>query len=125
MKCLLDSHALLWAVADSPRLSSRARDLILDAENDVPVSAASYYELIFKARRGRLGAAALGLPEDVAKSNFDELDISKAHLLAAAAFNWSHGDPWDRIIAAQAMIEDCVLVSADEIFDDIGLQRTW
>jgi PIN domain nuclease of toxin-antitoxin system len=125
VKVLLDSHALLWAVIDDPRLSRRAREVINDAATDVFVSTASYYELVFKARRGRLVSAALRVAEEVAGADFAEMDVAKAHLLTAAGLEWAHGDPWDRILAAQALMENCVFVSVDEVFDDIALERLW
>jgi PIN domain nuclease of toxin-antitoxin system len=125
VKLLLDSHALLWALSDDRRLSVKARNAILVASSEILVSVASYYELIFKAHRGRLGAAAKSLPDDVARTDFRELEISKAHLLAAATLDWSHGDPWDRILAAQALSERCLLVSVDEVFDESGVERLW
>lgn len=125
MKCLLDSHALFWAVADQPRLALKARAALLDPANEIFVSTLSYYELGFKAGRGRLSALAAGIAIDVENSDFIEIGIGKRHLIAAASFDWKHGDHWDRILAAQAMLEDCAIVSADKVFDDVGIDRIW
>ena len=125
MRLLLDSHALLWAVADSPKLSARARALVLDPENDVFYSPASLYEIAFKANRGRLPPAALYLPEAVRTSGFDELALASPHLVHAARLDWDHGDPWDRILLAQASLEDLELVSTDRIFDAQTERRLW
>ena len=125
MQLLLDSHALFWALSDDPRLSARARSAILDESNDIYYSAASLYELVFKAARGRMSQAALVLPESVAATGFGELGIVSAHLIHAARLDWDHGDPWDRVLLAQATLEDMTLVSADTIFDAVSETRFW
>ena len=122
---LLDSHAVLWSVMESPRLSERARDIIASAETDVFVSAANYYELMFKARRGRLPQSVLRLPAAVGRGNYRALPVSDAHLQAAALLDWGHGDPWDRILIAQANFEDLALISIDDVFDAISERRVW
>jgi PIN domain nuclease of toxin-antitoxin system len=125
VRCLLDSHTLFWAVADRPRLAQKARSALLDPANEIFVSTLSYYQLGFKAGRGRLSALAAGIAIDVENSDLIEIDIGKRHLIAAASFDWKHGDPWDRILAAQALLEDCAIVSADKVFDEIGVERIW
>ncbi len=125
MRALLDSHALFWAISDDPNLSIAARKFVSAADNEISVSTASFYELIFKAVRGRMPAAALKLPEAAADAGFREVDVSKAHLLAAARMDWTHGDPWDRIIAAQAIDGGYSLLSADAVFDEIDVKRIW
>lgn len=125
MRLLLDSHALFWALSDNPRLSVRARSAILDDANDVYYSPASLYELVFKAARGRMSAAALALPESVGAAGFPELAITVAHLIHAARLDWEHGDPWDRILLAQATLEGLALVSADAVFDAVSEIRFW
>lgn len=125
MRLLLDSHALFWTLSDDRRLSTRARSAILDDANDVYYSAASLYELVFKAARGRMPQAALVLPESVAAAGFAELGIASGHLIHAARLDWQHGDPWDRILLAQATLEDMTLVSADVAFDAVSAARFW
>ena len=125
MRLLLDSHALFWTLTDNPRLSTRARSAILDDANDIHYSAVSLYELVFKAARRRMSAAALVLPESVAAAGLRELGIVSGHLTHAARLDWVHGDPWDRILLAQATLESMALVSADPVFDAVSEARLW
>lgn len=125
MRLLLDSHALFWALADSPKLSAEARLRILDDDNDVFYSPVNLYEIAFKANRGRLPEGASLLPEAARASGFDELSLTSFHLVHAARLDWDHGDPWDRILVAQATLEDMRLVSIDRVFDSQTERRLW
>ncbi len=125
MRLLLDSHALLWMLADEPKLSDTARALILDEENEVFYSPVSLYELLFKASRGRLPPEAMHLPEAARTSGLEELGLTAPHLVRAARLDWEHGDPWDRILLAQAILEDMDLISADTVFDGQTSRRAW
>ena len=125
MRLLLDSHALLWAITDDPKLSDRARALILSDDNDVFYSPASLYEIASKASRGRMSTAAMHLPEAVSLSGFEELGLTSLHFVHAARLGWDHGDPWDRILLAQATLEDTELISIDRVFDEKTARRLW
>ena len=125
MRLLLDSHAVLWWLTDSNRLSRKAAEAIADRANSVLVSAASCYELHYKASRGRLAVQSQALDTALDASGFESLAISSLHATEAGRLGWAHGDPWDRILAAQARLENCALVSLDEAFDKIGLERLW
>ena len=125
MRLLLDSHTLFWAISEDQKLSGKARRLILDEDNDVFYSPVNLYEITFKAHRGRMPAAAMQVAETALTSGFEELPLTTLHLLHAARLDWSHGDPWDRIILAQATLEDLYLVSVDEAFDVRTDRRLW
>ncbi|MEO1018167.1 MAG: type II toxin-antitoxin system VapC family toxin [Pseudomonadota bacterium] len=125
MRLLLDCHALFWALADPPNLSATAREAILDEDNAVFYSPIGLYEMVFKASRGRAPAEALTLPLAAGRAEFDEVTLTTEHFLHAARMDWSHGDPWDRIVLAQAMLEDMRLVSADRAFDAVTDRRLW
>ena len=125
MRLLLDSHALFGALADDASLSANARALIIDDGNDVFFSPVSLYELVFKARRGRMPAAALQLSEGVRATGFEEVGLTSQHLVHAANLDWGHGDPWDRILLAQATLEDMSLISLDRVFDSQTPRRLW
>jgi PIN domain nuclease of toxin-antitoxin system len=125
MRLLLDSHALYWAATEDKRLSKKAAAFILDDENDVFYSPLSFYEIMFKAGRGRIPASALRLPMAVESAFYQELSVTTSHLTRAATIEWRHGDPWDRILYAQALIEDMHLVSADRVFDEVTDRRIW
>lgn len=114
---LLDSHALLWSVTDADLLSEPARALIVDGETTVAASAASAWELAIKHHRGRLPSAEPLVREYfsvLARHRFVHLDISPLHALRAAELDHPHHDPFDRMLVAQAQLEDAVLISADE-----------
>lgn len=125
MRLLLDSHALLWTLLDDPKLSETARALVTDEGNEVFYSPVSLYELLFKAARGRMRPEAMLLLEAARDSGIEELDLTTPHLVHAARLDWEHGDPWDRILLAQATLEDMGLISVDKVFDELTDRRTW
>ena len=128
MRALLDTHALLWWLADSERLSVPARRTIADESNAILVSAASAWEIATKFRLGRLearGAVALDLAGAVASQGFEELAISVADAERAGRLPGPHRDPFDRMLIAQALSRDLVIVSIDTAFDPYGVNRHW
>lgn len=125
MKILLDSHAVYWWTIGSDRLSAKARSLIEDKANVVLVSAVSFYELDNKMRLKRLDLKPQELRAAVTASGLQTLAISDLHAELAAAFDWEHRDPWDRILAAQTRLEHCTLVSTDVVFDAVLHERVW
>jgi len=125
VRLLLDSHALLWTLLDDPKLSETARALVTDEGNEVFYSPVSLYELLFKATRGRMRPEAMLLLEAARDSGIDELGRTKPQLVHAARLDWGHGDPWDRILLAQATLEDMDLISVDKVFDELTDRRTW
>ncbi len=125
MKLLLDSHTLFWWLLDSPQLSPAAKAAIADEANEVLASAVNVYELLFKAGRGRLPVARDALEQALQSSGLPTLNITPAHAARAAKLAWDHGDPWDRLLAAQAQAEPAQLVSKDEAFDAVNISRLW
>ncbi|CAN7735780.1 type II toxin-antitoxin system VapC family toxin [Neorhizobium sp. LjRoot104] len=125
MKVLLDSHAVYWWTIGSDRLSTKARLLIEDKANSVLVSAVTFYELDNKMRLNKLNLNPQELRAAVTASGLQSLAITDLHAELAAAFDWDHRDPWDRILAAQARLEHCTFVSTDLAFDAILHQRVW
>ena len=105
-------------------MSAKAQALILDDHNDIFYSPVSLYEIVFKASRGRMPAAAMHLTEAVRASGFGEVALTSLHMVHAARLDWDHGDPWDRILLAQARLEAMGLVSADRVFDS-QTTRLW
>ena len=125
---LLDTHAFLWWIADSGRLSRKAWRLIADETNDIAVSAASAWEIATKHRIGKLPggeAVALDVGHHIAVQGFDELPISVSDAERAGRLPGPHRDPFDRMLAAQALARRLVVVSADRVFDRYGLDRLW
>ena len=125
MRLLLDSHAVYWWMTGSVRLSATARELVLDRSNTVLVSAVSIFELELKAARWRVNLPPRELRAALRRNSVEELAISHDHAEHAAHFDWDHRDPWDRMLAAQARLENCALVSVDEVFDGTGIERRW
>lgn len=128
MRLLLDTHALIWWLAGDEALSIRAREAIADESNPVAVSAASAMEVATKFRIGKLPDAEL-LARDfeavIAGQGFDELAISVHHARLAGEMNIAHKDPFDRLLIAQALAEDMVLVSNEALFDGFAVKRLW
>lgn len=125
MKLLLDSHAVYWWMTGSARLSETAGELIADNANTLLVSAVSIYEIEFKAGRRRLNLPPQELRAALRRNAVEELAVTHDHAEYAAHLDWDHRDPWDRLLAAQARLENCVLVSIDEVFDGIDINRRW
>lgn len=130
MRLLLDTQAILWYLEGDRRLTTTARSLIDDASNDCLVSVASLWEMAVKVRIGKL-ASALGVPPTdmimgfLARTGIDLLPIAPAHALRVAALPLGHGDPFDLLIVAQALVEGIPVVGADSKFDQFGVQRLW
>lgn len=128
MRLLLDTHTLLWWAAGDAKLSRHARAAVADAANTVVVSAATGWEIATKHRLGRLpGAGPLldGLLDYLADQDFHELAIGIRHAQRAGGLPDVHRDPFDRILVAQAQIENLVLVTNESVFDRYGVGRLW
>lgn len=111
MRLLLDTHTLLWWLAEGPHLGSAAATAI-ETETAVFVSAATAWEIAIKRAAGKLRAPA-DLAAAVREEGFQELDVTLSHGLAAGALPLHHKDPFDRMLVAQAQIERLTLVTSD------------
>ena len=128
LRALLDTHALLWWVADSGRLPEAAYRAIADEANEKLVSAASAWEIATKHRLGKLPGAdafALDVAGAIAHQGFEELPITVEDATRAGALPGPLRDPFDRILIAQALARNLVLISIDEHFDRYGVRRLW
>lgn len=116
MKLLFDTNVFLWWLNDDPRLGAEARDRIAEADNLVYVSAATAWEIAVKRASGKLVA-----PGDIAgwieRSAFSDCPIEVEHAVASAELPPHHGDPFDRLLIAQARLEDMTLVTGDPRID--------
>jgi PIN domain nuclease of toxin-antitoxin system len=110
---LLDTHVLLWALADDPRLSASSREAIQDGRNRVLVSAASSWEITIKKALGRLRAPD-DLEERLVEARLEPLHITVAHTVAVGRLPDLHADPFDRLLVAQTLVEGLTLMTADE-----------
>jgi len=128
VRLLLDTHALLWWLSGDEALSGAARGAMAEERNDIFVSAASAWEISTNHRIGKLpGAAAIvaDLERVIAQQGFATLPISLRHGTVAGGLPGPHRDPFDRMLIAQAMLEDLVLVSNEAPFDAYGVRRCW
>lgn len=126
MRLLLDTHAYFWWVRNDPKLSVRARDLI--AEGDIILSSVTALELAIKARLGKLPGAAevlADMPAAIAEEGLAPLPVTIEHAHLAGSMPGRHRDPFDRLLAAQARIENIPLVTADPAFREFDVRILW
>ena len=120
MRLLLDTHILLWWLADELRIPEKHREIIRDGKNQVLVSTASAWEVAIKQRLGKLRAPA-DLKSQVKAARFELLNITIDHALAVGELPDHHSDPFDRMLIAQARIEGLTLVTEDPKFRSYDL----
>ncbi|MBI5586357.1 MAG: type II toxin-antitoxin system VapC family toxin [Deltaproteobacteria bacterium] len=128
MKTLLDTHVFLWLLTDDERLSSQARQVYLDPKTSVYLSAASFWEIGIKISLGKLTLKEgwLKVCEEQMQANaMLWLPIEKRHCEQVSRLPFHHRDPFDRMLVAQAQVEDLVLVSSDVCFPAYGLPCLW
>jgi len=113
MRLLLDTHILLWWLADHPSLTDQARELIADPDNAVFVSAVSLWEIWLKHSLGKLQLPS-DFEERLAGESFESLPLLADHTREVATIPWHHRDPFDRMLIAQARATELKFVTADE-----------
>lgn len=118
MRLLLDTHALLWALNNPAKLSKKTRSLI--ERSEVLVSAASLWEISIKAALGKLKANPQAIFDAIEPSGFDILPVQAEHAIAVFTLGTVHGDPFDRLLVAQAMSERISLLTFDETLLSYG-----
>lgn len=121
MRHLLDTHILLWWLDPSPRLPRMAHDMIADPESQVWVSVATIWEIAIKVASGRLRFPVHGIVGTIDRAGFSVLGINAAHAIAAGALPMHHGDPFDRLLIAQAQLEQVSLLTVDERMSRYGI----
>jgi PIN domain nuclease of toxin-antitoxin system len=123
---LLDTHAFLWWCEDSPELSKKARKAITG--HDCFVSLASFWEIAIKISLNKLrlpGIADRYLADQMSLNGFEQLQITFRQIMRCASLEHHHGDPFDRLLVAQAQEESLPIVSRDPAFDAYGIRRIW
>ena len=124
MVFLLDTHALLWWLADSPALPDSARERIANPDQDVYVSAVSAWEIAIKRELGKL-RAPLELAGVIQEEGFSELPIRLQHGEQAGRLPPIHRDPFDRMLVAQAAMHDMTILTRDESIARYGVKTAW
>jgi PIN domain nuclease of toxin-antitoxin system len=128
VKVLVDTCVLIWATMSPSALSPKAREAIADQKNVILVSAASAWEIATKVRLGKLpGAEKLEREylEVMVDAGYTLLDLDTATALRAGRMTAEHRDPFDRMIAAQAIGQDVPVLSPDSQLDQFGVRRIW
>jgi len=128
MKILLDTHAFLWWITDDQKLSSRAREVISDAENELFFSAASGWEISIKVQLGRLKLPEEPerfIPEQLRMNFIRSLPIQMRHALFVSTLPNHHRDPFDRMLVAQAQLEEMSVLSADLQMSRYQVELIW
>ena len=128
MRLLVDTHALIWAVDDPSKLSRRAVRVLEDSANELLLSAATIWEIAIKVGVKKLSLShpyRQWMNKAIADLGLTLLPITVEYSDVQAALPRHHGDPFDRMLAAQAQVENVPLVSADLFFDQYGVRRIW
>ncbi len=121
MRLLLDTHVLLWWLADDSSLGEEARSGISDPGSSVFVSAATVWEVSIKQSLGKLEAPS-DLLRQIELNRFEPLSMTVSHAYAAGALPRHHDDPFDRMLVAQAMKEGLVLLTGDPRMSRYGVE---
>ncbi len=118
---LLDTHALIWALADPDELRPKARVALANSAHTVLVSPASIYEINLKVALGKLAPPAVDLLSSLVDLGLTELPLRMTHAALAGTLPFHHRDPFDRLLIAQAQLEDLTVVTRDPYFTKYGI----
>lgn len=128
MDLILDTHVLLWMLLADERLGQRRRLLLEDGSHQIYVSAVTALEIATKVRIGKL-AEARHISGDFSSIcrdyDYRELNVTPAHGLRAGRLDGTHKDPFDRLLAAQSLVEKMPLVTSDAAFKEFGVDCVW
>jgi PIN domain nuclease of toxin-antitoxin system len=124
VRLLVDTHAALWLLGEDKRLSSTADQMLTDTSNEVLLSAAVVWEVAIKRSLGKLDApdGFAGMLLDVGAM---PLAVSVDHASAVRSLPWHHRDPFDRLLVAQAVLENAVLLSGDDRLRAYDVRVAW
>lgn len=125
---LLDTYTLLWYWTEPTNLSETAIEILTDDDNEIYVSSASVWEMATKHRKGKLGQASeilKNFAELIEKSDFQPLSVNWQHAKLSGEYALEHADPFDRMLVAQAQIEDLTLISCDTEIQAFPINTIW
>jgi PIN domain nuclease of toxin-antitoxin system len=125
---LLDTHSLIWWLVGDPQLSGKAKNLIESQSQECFVSSVSAYEIGIKVQSGKMEFARNiwnNLPSIIEGNSFQNLSVNFEHALLAPKLPTDHRDPFDRLLAAQAIVERMELITIDARLKDLGAKVVW
>ena len=128
MRCLLDTHTFLWMIANHPQLSNTVKQILVDPSHDLYFSSVSAWEIAIKYRLGKLQLAqppGQFIPDQVQLNRLTVLPVQMEHGLQVALLPDLHNDPFDRLLIAQAMLENLVLLSIDPVLKGYPVTILW
>lgn len=127
MRYLLDTHTLLWFLQDDPQLPEKVANEITNIENNCYVSIASLWEIAIKINLGKLTVKFpfVKFASYLADNDIEVLQIGFDHLIQVATLDLHHRDPFDRIIIAQALVENLTIITKDEYFPSYTDRILW
>jgi PIN domain nuclease of toxin-antitoxin system len=128
MRLLLDTATFVWVISDAPELSSRVRELIVDPENDVYLSAVSAWEIAVKHALGWLPlpeAPERFVPEQRKHQGIEELPLDEESALHLTRLPMLHKDPFDRMLVCQAITQALVILTPDELISQYPVRTAW
>lgn len=127
MKYLLDSHTLLWILETPLKLSDKVRRIVEDPASELMLSIATPWELAIKTNSGKLDAGKIldGFEQLTSTGGYVAADTTFSHVIRAGRLPLYNRDPFDRLLAAQALELNVPLLSRDRVFDQYGVERIW
>ena len=128
MRLLLDTQAFLWFVLDDPRMSATASTYVTSPDNDIEISPASYWEIAIKISLKKYELQEtyeVFMERELSTNQFRILPIEPRHTAILTSLPFHHRDPFDRLLVAQAMVENIPLISNDMALDAYPVQRLW
>ncbi len=128
MRFLLDTHTFIWASTLDEKLSQKARELLLDSDNELFLSTVSIWEISIKTSLGKLiltQPVEQIINEQIQINDLQILNIEPAHVLAVASLPWHHRDPFDRLLICQGKVEKLTILGCDRVMDAYGVERIW
>lgn len=128
MRALLDTHTFIWATTDDERVSPVAREIIAEGGNDLFLSAASVWEIAIKFGQGRLdlpGTPSEYVPQRMILFGLDPLPVGFHHAYQVSLLPPIHKDPFDRLLIAQAQVENLPIITSDPHFARYGIEVIW
>ena len=127
MKVLIDTHIFLWMLAEVNKINADARIVLEDVNSDLFLSAASFYEIAYKFRTGKLigyDELAKRMEYYAQKMNLTILPVGGNHAIEAGRLDWAHRDPFDRMLAGQAICDNLLLLTEDAAFEQVPKLKT-